>query len=32
MSGCGSHSCGPNLQEKYKVPIKGKKSFIISIT
>ena len=31
MSGCGSHSCGPELQEKYRVPIRGKKSFIISI-
>lgn len=31
MSGMGSHSCGPCLQEKYKVPRKAKKSFIISI-
>lgn len=31
MSGCGSHSCGPDLQEKYKVPRKAKKSFIISV-
>ena len=31
MSGCGSHSCGPCLQEKYRVPRKAKKSFIISV-
>lgn len=31
MSGVGSHSCGPVLQEKYRVPRKAKKSFIISL-
>ncbi len=31
MGGVGSHSCGPELQEKYKVPTKAKKSFVISI-
>ena len=31
MKGIGSHSCGPELQEKYRVPNKGKKSFVLSI-
>ena len=31
MSGCGSNSCGPAIKEEYKVPRKGKKSFVISI-
>lgn len=31
MGGMGSHSCGPVLQEKYRVPRKAKKSFVISL-
>ena len=31
MGGIGSHSCGPELNEKYRVPRKGKKYFILSV-
>lgn len=31
MCGLGSNSCGPAMLEKYRVPRKGKKSFILSI-
>ncbi|MBR2498608.1 MAG: hypothetical protein IKB67_02725 [Clostridia bacterium] len=31
MAGSGSNSCGPNIMQKYCVPKKGKKSFIISV-
>ena len=31
MGGIGSHSCGPELQEKYKVPRKAKGVFVISV-
>ena len=31
MSGSGSNSCGPGIKEKFSIPKKAKKSFIISV-
>ena len=29
MRGVGSHSCGPELEEKYEIPRKGRNTFKI---